>query len=187
MRFVVLYDACVLYPAPLRDFLIRLATTGLFAAKWTERIHEEWIRNLLIKRPDLEEALARTRQLMNDAVPDCLVHNYEPLIAGLALPDPADCHVLAAAIRAGAQLIVTANLKDFPTEALQPFGIEAVHPDTFVEQQMDLREEIIVGVARRQRAALRNPPLTPAEFLDRLAAQGLVVTADRLRAFESLI
>src|SRR5690606_41586688 len=119
--------------------------------------------------------------------PYCLVHTCEPLMAGLALPDPADCHVLAAAIRAGAQLIVTANLKDFPTEALPPFGIEAVHPDTFVEQQMDLREEIIVGVARRQRAALRNPPLTPVEFLDRLAAQGLIVTADRLRAFEELI
>ena len=98
-----------------------------------------------------------------------------------------DRHVLAAAIRTGAQLIVTANLKDFPSEALNTFGIEAVHPDTFVEQQMGLREEVIVGVAQRQRAALKNPPLTAADFLDKLAAQGLVVTADRLRAFESLI
>ncbi len=95
--------------------------------------------------------------------------------------------MLAAAIRTGAQLIVTANLKDFPSEALNTFGIEAVHPDTFVEQQMGLREEVIVGVAQRQRAALKNPPLTAADFLDKLAAQGLVVTADRLRAFESLI
>lgn len=187
MRFVVVYDACVLYPAPLRDFLMRLATTGLFAAKWTDRIHDEWTRNVLAKRPELKEALARTRQLMDQAVPDCLVQAYEPLIEGLTLPDPDDRHVLAAAIRAGAQLIVTFNLKDFPSEALSPYGIEAVHPDLFVEQQMDLREEIIVGVARRQRAALKNPPLNAAEFLDKLAAQGLVVTADRLRAFEALI
>nr|WP_293617639.1 hypothetical protein [Salinisphaera sp.] len=53
MRFVVLFDACVLYPAPLRDFLLNLALTDLFAARWTEHIHDEWIENLLTKRPTL--------------------------------------------------------------------------------------------------------------------------------------
>ncbi|WP_376694116.1 hypothetical protein [Wenzhouxiangella sp. EGI_FJ10409] len=73
MRFVVVYDVCVLYPAPLRDFLIRLATTGLFAARWTRQIHEEWMRNLLAERTDLsEEQLQRTRALMDMAIPDCL-------------------------------------------------------------------------------------------------------------------
>jgi hypothetical protein len=187
MRFVVLYDACVLYPAPLRDLLVRLAASGLFAAKWTERIHDEWTRNLLARRPELAEALPRTRELMNRAVPDCLVEGYEPLIDGLSLPDPDDRHVLGAAIRAGAQLIVTTNLKDFPSDILDGFGIEAVHPDRFVAQQMDLHEGAVIAAAKQQRAALRNPPVAASDFLDILAAQGLVVTADRLRAFEAFI
>ena len=87
MRFVVVYDACVLYPAPLRDLLIRLATTGLYAARWTEQIHNEWTRNLLKKRPELAEALPRTVDLMNRAVSDSLVTGYEPLITSLELPD----------------------------------------------------------------------------------------------------
>ena len=120
MRFVVVFDACVLYPAPMRDILIRLATAGLFAAKWTDRIHDEWTRNLLAQRPDLADALERTRSLMDQAVPDCLVEGYESLIEGLSLPDPDDRHVLAAAIRAGAQTIVTINLKDFPALSLAP-------------------------------------------------------------------
>ena len=187
MRFVVIYDACVLYPAPLRDLLIRLATTGLFAARWTEQIHDEWMRNLIARRPELEPHLARTRQLMDAAVEDCLVSGHEALIDGLLLPDPDDRHVLAAAIRAGAQLIVTFNQKDFPAEALDPFGIEAVHPDTFVEQQMDLHEGAMIHVAKLHRASLLNPTKTVDEYLDTLAAQGLVVTADRLREYRELI
>lgn len=98
MRFVVIYDACVLYPAPLRDLLMRLATTGLFAARWTSLIHDEWTRSLLSRRPELADKLSRTVELMNQAVPDALVTGHEPLIEGLTLPDPDDRHVLAAAI-----------------------------------------------------------------------------------------
>lgn len=59
------YNACVLYPAPLRDLLMRLALTDRFRARWTEDIHEEWIRNVLVNRPDLtREQLDRTRTLM---------------------------------------------------------------------------------------------------------------------------
>lgn len=187
MRFVVVFDACVLYPAPLRDFLLRLATTGLFAAKWTERIHEEWIGNLLASRPELKEQLARTRQLMDQAIPDCLVAGYEPLISGLTLPDANDRHVLAATIRASAQMIVTFNLKDFPQEFLEPFGIEAIHPDVFVECQLELNQGLVIAAAKRHRAALKKPAKSAAEYLETLAAQGLVVTADRLREFKDLI
>lgn len=99
-NFAAVYDACVLYPAPLRDLLLRLALTDLFRARWTDRIHEEWIRSVLENRPDLKpEQLERTRQLMNQAVPDCLVTGYEGLIDQLELPDPDDRHILAAAIR----------------------------------------------------------------------------------------
>ena len=188
MRFVVVYDACVLYPAPLRDFLVRLATTGLFAARWTRQIHDEWMRNLLAERPDLsEDQLQRTRALMDQAIPDCLVEGYEPLVPALELPDPNDRHVLAAAIVSHAQIIVTFNLKDFPGAALRPFGVEAMHPDRFVECQMDLREAAVVQAAKAQRATLKNPPKSASELLDTLAAQGLPATADRLREFEPLI
>ena len=115
MAFVVLYDACVLYPAPLRDLLIRLANTGVVRARWSATILDECFRNILENRPDLKpESLERTRELMTQAVPDCMVTNFEGLIDALVLPDVDDRHVLAAAIRAGAQAIVTFNLADFP-------------------------------------------------------------------------
>lgn len=187
MNFVVVFDACVLYPAPLRDFLLRLATTGLFAARWTDQIHDEWINSLLKTRPELEQDLIRTRQLMNLAVKDCLVTNFEPLIETLSLPDENDRHVLAAAIRCGAQEIITFNLKDFPADVLDSFGINAMHPDKFVEHQFDLHGGLVIHVAKQHRAALVKPPKSPRQYLDTLAAQGLVVTADRLREFENLI
>lgn len=80
MSFVVLLDANVLFPFALRDFFITLATTELFQAKWTDQIHHEWTQSLLKNRPELEAALSKTRELMNSAVPDCLVTGYESLI-----------------------------------------------------------------------------------------------------------
>ena len=114
-NFTVVYDACLFYPAPLRDLMVRLAQTRRFRARWTERIHQEWVHALLHKQPELDRRqIERTVQLINQAVPDCLITDYEPLIDELELPDPDDRHVLAAAIRAGAQAILTLNLKDFP-------------------------------------------------------------------------
>lgn len=187
MRFVVVLDACVLYPAPLRDFLLRLATTGLFAAKWTDQIHEEWIGSVLDKRPELEQPLTRTRELMNNAVADSLVTGHEALVPGLDLPDPDDRHVLAAAIASGAQLIITFNTKDFPQHRLATYGIESVHPDTFIEHQLGLHQGLVISAAKRHRAALQHPPKTVEQYLDTLAAQGLVVTADLLREYSDLI
>ena len=188
MAFVVLLDANVLYPATLRDFLMTLATSGLYSAKWTEQIHDEWIRNLLEKRPDLDAAaLTRTRELMNRAVQDCLVTGHELLIEGLVLPDPDDRHVLAAAIRCGAQIIITHNLKDFPSDILDRYGIEAMLPDEFLEFQFGLKPDLVIKAAKEQRARLKNPSKTADEFLDRLAAQGLVVTAEKLHDYKDLI
>jgi len=187
MRFVVVYDACVLYPAPLRDFLMRLATTDLFAARWTDEIHDEWVRNLVANRPELEGNLQRTRELMNQAVPDCLVTGHHPLIQGLELPDPDDRHVLAAAIQAGAQLIVTFNLKDFPPDALEPYRIEAVHPDTFALQQFDLHQGRILSAVRKHRLSLKNPPKLIEDYLVTLASSGLAMTAERFKEFSDLL
>ena len=182
MSFVVVYDANVLYRAPLRDLLLRLAGTRLFQARWTDRILDEAFDNLGRNRPDLDGAsLARTRSLICQAVPDCLITGWEPLEAGLALPDPNDCHVLAAAIRAGAQVILTFNLDDFPANALEPFGMEAQHPDEFVLNVIDLDAGAVVNVCRTQRAALQKPPQTLLEFLDTLEREGLVQAVAALR------
>jgi predicted nucleic acid-binding protein len=111
-RPIVVYDSSVLYPAPLRDLLMHLALTNLFKARWTTTIHDEWMRSVLKKRPDLTtERLEYTRQRMDTNVPDTLVKNYKELIPSLTLPDPEDRHVLAAAIRAKADTIVTMNLR----------------------------------------------------------------------------
>lgn len=186
--FTALLDACVLHPAPLRDLLMHLALTDLFRAKWTEQIHDEWIRSVLEQRPDLRrEQLDRTRQLMNAHVRDCLVTGYEALIPALNLPDPEDRHVLAAAIRAGADVIVTYNLHDFPGVALAPYGIDAQHPDEFVAHLLDLAPQTVCIAAKRQRHSLRKPPATVNEFLATLERQGLPQTVAALRHFAELL
>ncbi len=108
-------DACVLYPNGLRSLLMYLAGTDILRARWTELINEEWMRNVENNCPGMtRERTERIRNLMNAHVLDSVVTNFEDLIPGLTLPDPDDRHVLAAAIRGGADLIVTFNLADFP-------------------------------------------------------------------------
>jgi predicted nucleic acid-binding protein len=115
MAFIVIYDANVLYPNSLRDLLIRIAQAGLVQAKWTNEILDETFGALRRNRPEIsQDKLNRLRDLVNAAVPDCLVTGYEPLVEGLKLPDANDRHVLAAAIKAGAQVIVTRNLRTSP-------------------------------------------------------------------------
>lgn len=186
MAFVVLYDACVLYPAPLRDLLLRIVLSGVVRARWSEEILDECFRNILENRPDLtEKKLSRTRKLMKAAVPDCIVSEYEELVEGLKLPDPDDRHVLAAAIHSGAQVIVTFNLKDFPESALGPYSIDAKHPDDFVLETIDLAPGLMVQVLSEQAAALRNPPRTVGDLLDTLREQGLPSSVARLRELMS--
>lgn len=178
------YDANVLYPAPLRDLFVRLAQAGLVRAKWTDTIHDEWTRNVVADNARVTpERLARTRGLMNAAVRDCLVTGYEDLIESLSLPDPDDRHVLAAAIRGGAEVIVTFNLVDFPADALQPFGVEACHPDKFLAALFDSAAGGVCAAVKAQRESLRNPPKTVEELLATLEAQGLVQSVARLRTF----
>jgi predicted nucleic acid-binding protein len=190
MKYIVVYDACVLYPSALRDVLIELAMPnyGLFQAKWTERIESEWLENLIKNRPDLDRGkLQVTAQLMRNAVPDCMVTHYEKLEAGLALPDPNDKHVLAAAIRSKSQAIITSNLKDFPAILLQEFDIEAIHPDVFLINQFDLSEARVLDAIKNIRSRMVNPPRTAAEYLERLAVTGLTAFSQRLNEFEHLI
>jgi hypothetical protein len=126
-------------------------------------------------------------ELVNASVLDCLVTGYEVLVQGLTLPDQDDRHVLAAAIRAGAQVIVTYNLADFPATELDTYGIEAQHPDTFIMHLLDLAPAVVATVVKEQREALRNPPRSAEELLATLESQQLVGTAARLREMIALL
>ena len=188
MAQIVLYDACVLYPAPLRDLLVRLALMDLFQARWTDEIHDEWTRSVRANRPDISPAsLVRCRELMDKHVPDCLVSGYETLIPSLTLPDPDDRHVLAAAIHSGAGLIITFNLKDFPSSVLDRYGIHAIHPDEFVVRCLDEQPVSVLEAMRLQRAGLKKPPKSAGEYLATLDQCQLPETVARLRPQEAEI
>jgi predicted nucleic acid-binding protein len=186
-NFSAVYDACVLYPFLLRDLLLQLALTDLFRAKWTDRIHDEWINSLLEKRPELVEQLVRTRRLMNSNVRDCLVTGFEPIEKSLELPDPKDRHVLAAAIAGHAHVIVTFNLKDFPDVNLRPFGVEAQHPDEFITNLIDLSPQTVCSAAKKCRARLNRPVMEAEEYLDALARCQLTNTVAVIRESADLI
>jgi hypothetical protein len=163
---------------------MHLALTGLFRARWSAAVHEEWIGALLRRRPDLSrDKLERTRMLMDLHASDALVSGFEDLIEGLRLPDPDDRHVLAAAIRGRADVIVTANLRDFPADILGQFGIEPQHPDEFIVSLLDLAPELVAAAARDHRESLRNPPKTIDQYLASLEAQGLRQTVAILRVY----
>lgn len=169
MSFVVLYDANVLWPAVLRDVLIRVAQTGLVQAKWTDEILGETFRTLKEKRPDLDpEKLDRTRDLMNAAIADVLVTGYEQLVEALDLPDPDDRHVLAAAIKAKAQVIVTFNLEDFPDETMRLYEIEAKHPDDFLLDIFNLDGLALHRIVQAIADSWKNPPGEQADVLQGL-------------------
>jgi predicted nucleic acid-binding protein len=187
-QFTALLDSSVLYSAPLRDLLLQLAYSDLFRGKWTDQIHDEWTSNLLKNRPDISpKHLELTRTKINGAVLDCLVTGYEPFIDGFTLPDPDDRHVLAAAVRAQAQIIVTYNLKDFPSRELAKHDIEAQHPDTFLRHQIDLSPPRFLSSVKAVRNRLKAPPITAEEYFDILIFQNLPQTANFLKQYANLI
>jgi PIN domain len=177
-------DACVLYSAPVRDLVVRLAQAGLLQARWTDEIHEEWIRNVLKNNPHLDRTrLERTRLLMDGAVRDALVTGHADLIDSLKLPDADDRHVLAAALRAGANVIRTFNLADFPPDVLAPHGVEARHPDHLFAELLIADVDGFCEAVRQQRQGLKNPPMDTDAFFAKLDAVGLPRTAAGLRPY----
>jgi hypothetical protein len=167
---------------------MQLALSDLFQARWTDQIHDEWTRSVGANRPDITPAsLARCRQLMNEHVSDCLVTGYESLIPNLTLPDPDDRHVLAAAIRGVAGSIITFNLSDFPSSILEPFDIEAIHPDEFIVRLWDVHLAGVLEAMRLQRVGLKRPPKTATEYIETLERCRLSDTAARLRSYSDQI
>ncbi|MEN5304773.1 PIN domain-containing protein [Pseudomonas sp. TWI628] len=186
--FTAICDACVLYPAPLRDLLLRLGGKGLYRARWTREIDEEWKRNLLTNRKDLtRDQLDRLSGLMEAAIPDALVSGYEYLGESLALPDPDDIHVLAAAIACNAQVIVTYNLRDFPLSVLRDFSVTALHPDEFIMELWNQNQAGVLEAAADMRRSLKRSRFTADEFVECILRQGLPMTANALRDYSLLI
>lgn len=187
-HLTALLDANVLYPAPLRDFMVRLAIQNLFRAKWSEQIHQEWIEGVLRNRPDLTRIqLERTKALMDNHVQDAVVEDYESLIEDLSLPDPDDRHVVAAAIQGKADVIVTFNIKDFPRQTLSTYNLDVQHPDTFVLQLFERQPLEVISVASEQRQSLRRPPKSADAYLSTLEQVGLKLTASILQKNKHLI
>lgn len=166
---------------------MRLALTDLFKAHWTDHIHDEWINALLRQGKHTREKLERVRDLMDAYARDAKVTAYEPLIGTLELPDPDDRHVLAAAIRCGADAIVTFNRKDFPSPALGPYEIDVLHPDDFIYYQVDMAPSICCSAIKQQRLALRNPAVGVDEFLTALQRQQLPQTVSKLKEFAEFL
>ena len=187
-QYTALLDANILYPAPMRDIFVQLAKDDLFRAKWTADIHREWIDALLRKRPDLQRhKLERTRDLMDSETRDALITGYESLIDGLKLPDPDDRHVLAAAIVGRCDVIVTRDLKHFPQEALDSYGIEAQHPDDFLVNHLNLFPADFCAAVRKVRKRLKKQSYSVEDHLAVLTRQGLIVTASELERFSQFL
>lgn len=124
---------------------------------------------------------------MNQAIPDAMITGFEALIPGITLPDPDDQHVVAAAIRSNAEIIVTFNLKDFPHPEIDNFGIEALHPDDFITDLLDLNQALVLSAVSRQRHSMRKPLKSVDEYIDALLRQSLPQTVKELSKFRALI
>ena len=180
-RFVVVLDANVLYPFRVRDALLRFAEAGLFRARWSPTIVDEWRRNLLAKKPHLEASIHAQIAAMEMAFPEACVDGGEALIESLHLPDRDDRHVLATAIRCSAEHIVTENLRDFPSEKLAAFGVSAVSADDFLSSTFELYQSEAVAALRAMRLSYKNPPFTPSEFIFDLQGAGMPKLASMLK------
>jgi hypothetical protein len=188
IRPIVIYDACILYSAPLRDLLMRLSIVDLYQAKWTETIHEEWISNLLKNRSDLTRArLDQTKEKMNKHVHNCLVYGYQSLIGGIELPDKNDRHVLAAAIKAKASIILIYNITDFPYTVTQQYNVKAQHPDDFLWYWLTVAPVKVLCVIQETRCSLKNPSRNVEEYLTTLQQQSLLKTVILLQNYKEFI
>lgn len=181
VRFKCVLDTNVIYPIEVRDLLFWFAYYDMYTPKWSEHIFDEW--KDVMKRKGVTEQEANKRvEKANLAFPDALVTNYSGLISNLNLPDQKDCHVLAAAIKTNANVIITNNIKDFPEEYLASFGLTAKTADDFLTDIIDLNPDQAIKAFKELVLHRRNPDLDEFEVLDILRKRGLKDTADFLHS-----
>jgi predicted nucleic acid-binding protein len=188
-RYTALLDANVLYSVAISDALMEVAATGIYAAKWSKAIDDEWVRNLAKNKNRAEADFHTRRDSMHDACPDWEVpeEGWKLIETCLSLPDVNDRHVLAAAVAGHADSIVTINIKHFPAAVLEPLGITALHPDEFLVQQLELEPLVALPAFKVMRSRLKNPAFTPDKFVDAMERNGLIQTAAFLRQAVPLI
>jgi predicted nucleic acid-binding protein len=179
VRFPALFDTNVLYGALLNDCVLSLAELGLFRPLWSAEILLELRRNLLAEneRPSLVEKRVAT---MEEFFPDAMVRGHESLIDEMT-NHPKDRHVLAAAVRGGAEVLVTFNLKDFPESSTAPYDIEVVHPDKFLLDQLDLYPGATIRALQEVVSNYDSPAMTMDDYLLALARSGVPKFADEVR------
>ncbi|WP_258098903.1 PIN domain-containing protein [Marinoscillum pacificum] len=181
-KFTCILDTNVIHPLHIRDYLLYLADADLYTPKWSKHIFDEWGSLMECKGNDKLQIQKRINAVRN-AFPFAEVVNYEHLIDQFnEIPDPKDRHVVAAAVRINANLIVTWNLKDFPSEYLSKFGLSVANPDDFIADIIDLHNERAVEAFREMVLAKKNPPYTEIEMLQILKQNGLEQSSDYLRA-----
>jgi predicted nucleic acid-binding protein len=181
IRFTCVLDTNVVYPVIIRDILFWFAYYDLYTPKWSEHIFDEWKRVMVTKGVSEKEAEERISKA-NSAFPDALVKNYKGLIDSLELPDKDDRHVLAAAIKTNASLIITNNIKDFPTKYLQSFGLNVKTADDFLTDIIDLNHEQAIAAFKEMVLHKKNPKQDEFEVLNLLRNSGLNDTANYLHS-----
>jgi len=181
VRFTCVLDTNVVYPVVIRDILFWFAYHDLYTPKWSEHIFDEW-KSVMMEKGVSEQDVDKRISKANLAFPDALVQNYKGLIDHLELPDKDDRHVLAAAIKTNANLIVTNNIKDFPEEYLQSFSLSAKTADDFLTDIIDLNQEQAVAAFKEMVLNKKNPKQDEFDVLNLLRNAGLNDTANYLHA-----
>jgi hypothetical protein len=154
---------------------VQIAVDRLVDARWTDEIHDEWIRNLVANRPAIPiERLQITRQLMNDALPSAMVTGHHRHILAVTLPDPGDRHVVAAGIASGATIVLTWNLRDFPAREMKKHGLRTQTPDAFLVDLYDHAPDLILASLANARRNLSKTRISASDFINILKNQGLI-------------
>jgi len=171
---LILVDACVLHSACCRDLLIQLDIDGFVRLRWSQEILSEVERSILRRRPDLKPAkLKRTFWLMNQSCPQALIETDKQLFPRNSLPDPNDRHVLSSAMQVEATVILTFNLKDFPSAVLHARGLKAIHPDDWLVSLYERNPVVVKNCAEKCRGRLRSPKLSLGDYKMELKRNGL--------------
>ena len=182
MALIAVLDANVLYPAPVRDFILHIAFLSVFQPKWSDQIQEEWIRSLLKNRPDIRRSdLTKTSTWMDMVFPDARTKVDHAQQSNIDIPDKDDIHVVKAALNSGANYIISFNLKDFPKHILKEYGVQAIHPDDFLCGLIDQVPKVVLNAFNNQVSTLKNPPKTSDEVLIALKKCGLLNTVKRVK------
>ncbi len=182
-HFTALLDACVLADVFKRNLLLHLAEAELFRPRWSPQILDETERAIAKITKGKADGV-KQRAAMERAFRDACVTGHEALIPAVNLPDANDCHVLAAAVHANAQVLVTDNLKDFPSDELAKFEIELKSPDEFISDTITLHEQTAFGALKTMRTSYQNPALSTGKIIQFAESRGLMTTALLLKEYE---